>query len=193
VATVPSIRVDKSFQFKGGARIWSNRYHFTGGTPADSAHWTTLSDAIVTAEKAVFNAGTTIVGTEGYAAGSDVPVFQKVYSTTGTYTPAAPATAASGETVALVRYSTAARSTKNHPIYLFNYYHHVYYDNTFTSSDKLTPAQKTLFQTYAGLWVAGFSDGAITAKRASPSGHASTGSIVEEYLTHRDFPYTTSV
>jgi hypothetical protein len=41
--------------------------------------------------------------------------------------------------------------------------------------------------------VTGFSDGTITAKRSSPHGATCTGSIVEEYATHRDFPYTPSL
>lgn len=179
--------------FKGGSRVWSNRYHFNGGTPADATHWHTLMDNVVTAEKAVLGQHNTIVEALGYAAGSDVPVASKVYSTAGTHTVASGNTAP-GEVVALVRYSTAARSTKNHPIYCFNYYHGIYIPvNNSTSDDLLLASMKTSFETYGASWISGFSDGSLTLTRCSPASHAATGMICEEYVTHRDFPPTTSV
>jgi len=193
LAATPSVRVIKSIPFKAGTRLYSNRYHFNGGTPPDDTHWHTLFDNIVNAEKLPFSSSTTIVACVGYAAGSDVPVSSKTYSTAGTHSGGANDQGTPGEVAALVRYSTNARTVKNHPIYLFNYYHHIYYDNT-VSADKLSASQKTLFDTYAGAWITGFSDGgSVTAVRASPNGAAATGHLVEEYLTHRDFPYTPSL
>jgi len=173
--------------------VWSNRYHFNGGTPADATHWHTLMDAVTTAEKAIHGAGVTITEALGYAAGSDVPVASKVYSLTGTVTTGGTPHLVPGEAAALVRWSTAARSTKNHPIYCFSYYHGVFCDGTLSNADTLIAGQKTAMQTYATAWITGFSDGSITAVRASPQGHAATGSLVEEFLTHRDFPYTPSL
>jgi hypothetical protein len=191
MATTPSIKVVKSIPFKGGTRHYTNRYHFAGGTPADGAHWTTLSDAIVTAEKAALNGTSTIVETIGYAAGSDVPVFTKVYSTAGTLATGTGSFAPSG-VAALVRYATAGKTVKNHPIYLFNYYHQVL-TSPGTGIDVLYAAQKSALNTYASSWISGFSDGTITATRTGPNGHPATGVVVEEYVTHRDFPYQTSV
>jgi hypothetical protein len=193
MAATPSVRILKTTPYKGGLRTWSNRYHFNGGTPADAAHWDTLMDAIVTAEKAILPTNVTIVLGIGYAAGSDVPVRQKVYTTVGTLAFAANGIAVPLGNAALIRYSTAARSTKNHPIYLFNYVHAVGILSTATSKDTLDANQKAAMQTYATHWITGFSDGSITAIRASPNGAAATGSIVEEWVTHRDFPYQSSV
>jgi hypothetical protein len=150
-------------------------------------------DAVVNAEKATMFAPMAIVQCDGYAAGSEVPVATKVYSTAGTVTGASGSTMSPGEVVALVRYSTAARSTKNHPIYAFNYYHHVMVNPGSAGIDLLDTNQKGAFGTYAAAWIAGFSDGTITAVRATPAGHLATGQVVEEYVTHRDFPPTRSL
>ena len=186
MADTASLKVTKSFAFRGGVREWSNRYHFDGTTPADSGHWTTLSDAVVTAEKAILNSGVTIVRTQGYAPGSDVPVFTKTYTTTGTHAPASPNWMA-GEVVALVRYSTATRTSKNHPLYLFSYYHGVA-SPAAGPFDTLHPTTVTAMDTYASAWITGFSDGTATHHRAGPNGDLATGQLVSSLMTHRDFP-----
>ncbi len=180
--------------FKGGTRLWSNRFHFNGGTPADATHWHTLMDNVTTAEKACLGANITIVEALGYAAGSDVPVATKTYSLTGTFSGGAGVSFSPGEVCGLIRWATAARTTKNHPIYCFAYMHSpAVHGATSTTVDNLDSGQRTAYGTYASSWISGFSDGTITAVRASPNGAAATGSLVEEYVTHRDFPYTTSV
>lgn len=128
----------------------------------------------------------TITGTFGYAAGSDVPVFTKTYATAGTKSTTTASIMQHGEVAALVRYATAARTTKNHPIYLYNYYHCVA-ANAWNDQDKLETAWKTALQTYATAWIAGYSDGTNLYPRTGPNGHIATGSLVETYLTHRDF------
>lgn len=191
MATTPSIRVVKEFTYRGVTRRFSNRYHFDGGDPPDSTRWTTLSDAIVTAEKACYvsfaSVGARIVQTIGYAGGSEIPVFTKTYSTDGTmaftsasYTP--------GDTAALVRLSTADRSSKNHPVYLFSY-HHAALTQTTVNADTLNTVQKNALSTYHSSWVTGFSDGTATHKRCRPgSTSLATGVFVEPLLTHRDLP-----
>lgn len=178
--------------FKGGTRTYANRYHFNGGTPADATHWHTLMDAVTAAEKLILTPTSTITQAVGYAAGSDVPVASKAYSLAGTVTSAAGAVGTQGEAAALARWGTNARSTKNHPIYCFNYYHNTYMDPSGGNGDKLDSHVVTAMNTYGAAWITGFSDGTITAVRASPAGHAATGYLTEEWLTHRDFPYTPS-
>lgn len=191
MATAPSIRVDKQFTYRGILTTYSNRYHFSGGTPADSTHWTTFSDAVTAAEKAIHYAvaagGSKIIQTVGYAGGSEIPVFQKTYSLdgTGAFTGFASAV---GDAAALVRYSTADRSSKNHPIYCFNYYHGVGTSGVFATKDTLLALQNTAMGTYAAAWITGFSDGTNTYKRSRPNGNTVTGSFVEPLLTHRDLP-----
>lgn len=188
--TTPSLKIEKTTPYLGGSVTWSNRYHLSGGTPADTAHWTTLSDAVVTAEKACYASGpvtTQIVKSVGYNAGSEVPVFSKVYATNGTLAPAGTIPAAPGDAAVLIRYATNSRTAKNHPLYLFNYVHGVY-TNGVSSQDYPWATQKTALGTYAAAWIVGFSDGSLTLKRCGPNGDLATGYLVGTYITHRDFP-----
>jgi hypothetical protein len=186
MAATASVKIVKQSNFRGSPHLWSNRYHFTGGIPTDNTKWTTFCDAIVNNEKTIYDSQVTIVQAVGYDAGSDVPVFTKTYSQAGTSTTFG-AQRQADEVVALIRYATTARTPKNHPVYLFNYYHNVL-ANSSTAYDTLNASQQSLMQTYAGVWVAGISDGTVTHVRAGPNGATAVGYVVEANLTHRDFP-----
>jgi hypothetical protein len=192
MAPTPSIKTIKTLPFKGGTRTWSNRYHFSGGTPADTTHWNNLVTAFVDDEAACIGSVQSITQWIGYAAGSDVPVFSLTDNQPGTLTPDGGDAEQAGEVAALIRYSTDARTSKNHPIYCFNYVHGVYAHPGEGDGDLLSTAQKDALQAFADAWVAGYSDGTHTLVRASPNGAVCRDPIVETYLTHRDFPYTRS-
>lgn len=186
MAATPSIKVVKTFTYRGASRTFSNRYHLSGGTPADNSHWTTLSDAIVTAEKTLYTSLTSITATFGYAAGSEVPVYSKTYSTAGTGSFAS-GVPAPGDAAAIIRYATAVRTSKNHPLYLFNYYHAATLAST--GGDTVHATLVTNLGVYAALWdTTGFSDGSSTYKRAGPNGANATGHTVPSMITHRDLP-----
>jgi hypothetical protein len=186
VASTPSLKMSKTFTYRGVVRTWSNRYHFSGGTPSDSSHWTTFANSVMTAERLALSGVNTIVRADGYAAGSDVPVFTKTYTATGSVVtsgmPQLP-----GDVAAIVRYATTARTSKNHPVYLYNYYHGVF-SVAVNAPDSLFGDLVSGLQTYANAWVAGFSDGTNTYKRAGPNGATATGQFVNPLVTHRDLP-----
>lgn len=186
MATTASVKIVKTFTYRGSAKLFSNRYHFSGSAPADSAHWTTLCDNIVTAEKAIYTGALQIVEAQGYLAGSDVPVFTKTYATFGTGSFGS-VVGTPGDSAVLVRYSTATRTSKNHPLYLFNYYHGAVVA-TGGPWDTVVAAQVTAMNTYAAAWVAGFSDGSAGKFRAGPNGDVATGAFVSTLVHHRDFP-----
>jgi hypothetical protein len=70
---------------------------------------------------------------------------------------------------------------------LFNYFHGVG-QNTTGAADLMNTAQRTAIGTYASSWISGFSDGTNTYVRAGPNGATATGSLVDQYVMHRDFP-----
>jgi hypothetical protein len=184
MAATPSVKITKSAPWRATTKLWTNRYHFTAGVPASNAAWLAFFDAIVLAEKAALFPNATITKAEGYAAGSNLPAASKTYTTVGTLTNAG--LLQERQVAALVRYATDAVTSRNHPVYLFNYYHGASADSAHT--DQVTPTEITALTNYAAAWISGFSDGTTTHKRAGPNGAVALTGACELYLTHRDFP-----
>jgi hypothetical protein len=185
VAATPSLKIVKSIEWRGGTHRYSNRHHFAGGVPADDAHWATFAAAVVADEKDCFDGATTYVEAVGYLAGSDLPIWTGTLTGTGTASfssyQLAPA-----QSAAIIRWSTTARSIKNHPIYLASYFHGTMVSFS-GAPDALLAAQKTALEEYGQDWIDGFSDGTNTYHRAGPNGASAVGKFVDAYLSHRDF------
>jgi hypothetical protein len=186
MAATPSIKIETTSAYRTGTRVWSNRYHFNGGTPANSTAWETLRAAIVADQKTILPTDAHITGAVGYAAGSEVPVWSWSGSVAGTYAPGT-GQRVPLEVCALIRYATTARSSKNHPVYLFNYVHDVYVVASSPWDNLLSGLQSGILDV-ANAWIAGYSDGTNTLVRAGPNGATAIGAEVPLLATHHDFP-----
>lgn len=191
--TASSIVVVKQGDYRGTTKQWSNRYHFDGTLPPDPAHWDTFMNAVVAAEKLVYDSFTEIVKVIAYdasSASSSNPhgdaIYAKDYTTAGTWVPATGDVGCPGDCASLLRYTTSKRSSKNHPVYLMNYYHGVH--NTASAVDSVAADLLTLLETYGAAWISGFSDGADNHTRVGPDGTQALTVRCDPYVRHRDFP-----
>lgn len=182
-----SLRIVKHFNYQGDAtQQWSNRYHFDGGAPTDSTAWHNLFDAIVDLEQAFLTPEIHFDAAFGYAPGSQVAVASKTYTSSGALTMTSGAGWTPGDCAVVLRHATTKRSTKNHPVYCFSYYHGAKW-NVATAPDELWTSQKSALEGVADDWVSGIVVGGRTYKRTTPDGHPVTGRLVHTYIGHRDF------
>jgi len=186
MAPTPSVKIVKTTAYKGGTKTWTNRYHFSGGVPADLTHWTTLVGNIEAAEKLCSSSFATYVEAICYDAGSDLPLHTISLSGVGGITGSGADFAPPLEVCCLLRWTTDQRTAKNHPIYLFTYNHACIITGG-GSNEAVKTGQVTAGNTYAAAWVSGFSDGTNTYKRAGPNGAVAQSGLMETYATHRDF------
>lgn len=189
MAATPSLLIKvQVLEADGTPKITTNRYHFSGGLPADNAHWTTFADAVVAKLALALPPLAEIVGAVGYPAGSNVAVFTKAYTTAGTVTLDSGNGYLPPFCCALLRWSTSARTTKNHPIYLFSYVHGVLSRNDSNEhAGYVGASQVTALQAFVDQWWnAGFSDGANTYKRAGPNGVTAIGGTCEIIVKDHD-------
>jgi hypothetical protein len=192
MTTVPpvlaSIRVVKKFPYRGADKLWGNRYFLASRNTITTADFQAMSDAITAHEQGLFPSYVEIVETIGYNGGSDVPIGTKTYALAGTLATAG-GQPAPGDAAACIRFGTTQKTKKNHPIYLFKYFHAVFIDTT-GQNDVLLPAQRTALDAYGAAWVSGitYGGGVGTIEIAGPRGAAGQNHSVLPYIRHRDFP-----
>jgi hypothetical protein len=185
VAAQASVKFTFTSPYEGGTKTWSTRLHVTGGNWQDQTHFNAFSDAVWTDWKSATDTHTTLVSATGYNGGSDLPVFSKSYNQAGTYTGTNPRAAL--EMCILIRFTTTQRSSRNHPIYLYNWIHCVQIDSGTTPEVPLG-GQKAAWTTRATSLVSGYSDGTLNRIRCGPNGAVAQSGAAETYLHHRDFP-----
>lgn len=188
MAPTPSLLVKYSVPNRDGVQTVTNRYHFSGGLPGDSAHWTTFADEVVDNLKTMLHDETTITDAIGYDAVADVAVFGKTYAVSGTQTIVSGTGALPGFCCALLKWATSARTKKNHPIYLFSYVHGVPNRGLGAPDcNKLSTLAFSEAEAYAEKWWnTGFTDGVHVYRRAGPNGVTAISSTVDEYIRDHD-------
>jgi hypothetical protein len=185
MAATASVKFRISTPYRGGTKVWSITHHVTGGSWQDQTHFNTYADAVKGEMVTGLDSRNTIVDATAYNPGSSLPVYTRTYGTAGTYSgtnPRAPL-----EACILIRFTTDQRTSKNHPIYLFNWIHGVQTNGT-TDPDTPLGGQKAAWTTRANDLVVGFSDGTLTRKRAGPNGAVAQSGVAEDYLHVREFP-----
>jgi len=181
----PSIKVTVRSPRRGGTVEWSNRWFFTGAN-LTSGQFAALVALLEAEYKLILPTTSTIILYTQYDAGSDVPVATSSVSVAGTlastgrqFTPS--------DAAWLMRFSTSQRTSKNHPIYLFKYFHAVMID-TGGDGDSVAALQKSRGDSFANDVVTGFNDGTATRHITGPYGAVAIGQVVSSYVHHRDFP-----
>lgn len=181
-----SVQIRKSMPYRGNTVVWSNRWFFDKtALPSDSD-----KDAIVTTifnqEQIQYSPRVTFLDGIWRAVGSEVPVHTSPLSGSGSMvvTSMSPCP---GDCAAVLRFSTTQRTSKNHPIYLFKYFHDVYYV-TGANVDTMDNVQEGRILALGNMFVSGITQGGITYKGAGPRGAVAQGASVSPLISHRDFP-----
>lgn len=183
----PSITINKQFDYRGKKETWSNKYHFSGTTPANPADWKTLADAIWAAESAFLSSNVRYQGHYGYEAGNEHAVDIRDYIAEGVASGSGALNAsiinAPGDVAAWVRWATPDRNSRGKIIYLRKYFHAVQVLNDALGSQSLDP-----MKLYAAKMTSGTLPGGV--KICGPQGAVAGAWKVSPYASFRQLKRT---
>jgi len=165
---------------------FSNTYHFSGTTPANTAAWKTLSDAIMAAQILTVQNNVSFVRAYGYEAGNDDSVAQIDY-TISPNVPYVGSLGASGseqlmpgDVAGTTRWYTGA-SSHGKKIYCRKYWHGV--RCLIADPDKIGTIQKAAMQVFAAKLIDGTLPGSF--KYCGPQGAVLQAPETNQWLTTR--------
>lgn len=188
-APTTGLTIIKRFAYRGNSNEeFSNHYWLTGATPADSAAWRTLFDALVAEEKKVYSAAASVIGGYGYNSTSDTAT--AIWTVDLTVAPNTPVigTFANASLVPLpgddaywIRWGLDRYNSKGKRVYLRKYFHPAYATNGVP--DTLPASLSTACNAFgAKLEDGSFLDGRKTTDKL---GTALVGHAVGPYITTR--------
>lgn len=186
-ATRPSIRAIFESTYKGGTKRWSTRWHFTPAVNPTTAVFATLANDLDPYLAAIVTPRTSLKEYVGYYAGSEVPVWSADRNQAGTFNPGT-FRVTPLESCAVTRYGTTQRTSKNHPIYLFQYTHDVLVEPSQSDYELLNNDQQENIRQLAQKWVDGFVISGSTYMKTGPYGAVAQNCRINDYISHRDFP-----
>jgi hypothetical protein len=181
----PSIKVTVQSPHKSGTINWSNRWFFTGAA-LTLAQFNALVALLQAEYVLILPSTSSIVEYTQYDPGSDVPVRTSSVSVAGTM-PLTSGNKCPSFCASMLRFSTSQRTSKNHPIYLFKYFHACISDSA-GNGDNLQSILSSRLNSFGTDVVAGFNDGTSTRHVTGPYGATAIGYVNHGYVVHRDFP-----
>jgi len=188
MAATPSLTIVKKMQYRNFSdEEWSNTYHFNGGTPADSAAWKALADAVIAQEKTVFKSYCSVVRAYGHEAGNPISVWTYNYETgsgavPGTFNPGSSYYPLAGDQAGVLEWETADFTSRGKRIYLRKFIH-AGAEEADTQGDTVHPDWADALDAYGAAWVTGFISGTYTI--AGPNGADGSSPKHLPYVTTR--------
>jgi hypothetical protein len=184
----------KRFNYRGDAmEEFSNSYMLTGTTPADSAAWRTLFDALVLQEKTIYGNQVTVVRGYGYASvADDATAVWSVDLTVSPNTPVAGTLDTSsgsrgpGDTAVWVRWGLDRLNSRGKRIYLRRYFHGAWQPTG--GGDAVFPAQITALNALgAKLQDGTFASGRLVTDKLGSAviGHGASAYVTTRTLKRR--------
>jgi hypothetical protein len=156
--------------FEDGTTQTSNRFYLTTPSgpqsPANDGQWDTLAINFSDDFLGILGPWATLDQIVGYDIGDDVGVKVYDYGSAGTHNPTPSRPALPAQCCSLMKWTTDERTSRNHPIYLWNYVHAQGY---YEPDPEKVAAQDALhdFGEKLTLSGSGFSDGVHTWHKCS--------------------------